>query len=102
MSLKNCMFCNKTFKNIEVSGVVGNKAICDKCATELADIIMHAFWDLWDKKFDTLLVSESRGESKKRKEIHKEMKKENVEEHSLKDCPNPFFCYKKHKEVKKE
>ena len=53
-----CMFCCKTFKNMEVAGIVGHKAICDSCATELADTIMHAFWNLWDKKFDYTLRQE--------------------------------------------
>ena len=55
-TLDRCMFCNKKLKNMMVAGVVGNKAICDNCATELADIIMHAFWRLWDRKFDNILI----------------------------------------------
>ena len=51
-TLDRCMFCNKKLKNMEAVGVVGNKAICESCSTELADTVMHAFWNLWDKKFD--------------------------------------------------
>lgn len=68
--LNRCMFCGKKFKNWEAAGVVGKKAICDECSTELADTIMHAFWDLWDEGFDRKL----RGEENWR---YKNEKKEN-------------------------
>ena len=54
-TLDRCMFCNKKLKNMEAVGVVGNKAICKSCSAELVDTVVHAFWNLWDKKFDLTL-----------------------------------------------
>ena len=61
------MFCRKKFKNMEVAGVIGIKAICDSCSTQLADTIMHSFWNLWDEKFDAKLTGMFRDKKKVRK-----------------------------------